>query len=233
MHGYGLQAKEIETDVYFYYSFWSFGGNLIDRDGTSGLDTPAGYKAAKLIKSMIDSGVTQPGVTSYAREDVQNLFKRGKVGMMITAPFLSKQIRDEAPDLEYGVAPIPAGATGTRGTYGVTDSIIMFDNSKNKDTAWAFLDFIFQNEWRAKFTLGEGFLPVNVAVSKQPEFANDADLKVFAAVLPDARFAPVIAGWEEVADITSNALQAIYLGNESPEDALNGAAAKIDGILQK
>ncbi|HUH76654.1 MAG TPA: extracellular solute-binding protein, partial [Devosia sp.] len=32
-YGFGLQGKEIETDVYFYYAFWSQGGDLIDADG--------------------------------------------------------------------------------------------------------------------------------------------------------------------------------------------------------
>ncbi|MFC5587130.1 ABC transporter substrate-binding protein [Nitratireductor kimnyeongensis] len=229
--GFGLQGKEIETDVYFYYAFWAYGGQLVEEDGTSGLDTDAGYKAAEMYKSLIDASATQPGVTSYSREDVQNLFKQGKVGMMITAPFLSNQIKEEAPDLEYGVAAIPAGPDGERGTYGVTDSIIMFENSQNKDLAWKFLDQLFTTEWRAKFTSGEGFLPVNPEVAAQPAFADNADLKAFTALLPDARFAPVIAGWEEIAAATSDAVQTIYLGNGEPKATLDAAAEEINGIL--
>lgn len=229
--GFGLQGKEIETDVYFYYAFWAYGGQLVEEDGTSGLDTEAGYKAAELYKSLIDAGVTQPGVTSYSREDVQNLFKQGKVGMMITAPFLSKQIKEEAPDLNYGVAAIPAGPDGIRGTYGVTDSIIMFENSQNKDVAWKFLDMLFTTDWRAKFTSGEGFLPVNPEVAALPDFAENADLKEFTALLPDARFAPIIPGWEEIAAKTSDAVQTIYLGNGEPKATLDAAAQEINGIL--
>lgn len=229
--GFGLQGKEIETDVYFYYAFWAYGGELVDEDGTSGLDSEAGYQAAAMYKSLIDENATQPGVTSYNREDVQNLFKQGKVGMMITAPFLAAQIKEEAPDLQYGVAPIPAGPNGDRGTYGVTDSIIMFDNSPNKDVAWKFLDYIFTTELRAEFTSGEGFLPVNVEVAAMPEFAENADLKEFTALLPDARFAPVIPGWEEIAEITSNAIQSIYLGDAEAKAALDGAAEQINGII--
>lgn len=229
--GFGLQGKEIETDVYFYYAFWAYGGQLVEEDGTSGLDSDAGYKAAEMYKSLIDSGATQPGVTSYNREDVQNLFKQGKVGMMITAPFLSNQIKEEAPDLEYGVAAIPAGPDGDRGTYGVTDSIIMFENSENKEMAWKFLDQLFTTEWRAKFTSGEGFLPVNPEVAAQPAFADNADLKAFTGLLPDARFAPVIAGWEEIAATTSDAVQTIYLGNGEPKATLDAAAGEINGIL--
>ncbi len=229
--GFGLQGKEIETDVYFYYALWAYGGQLIDDDGTSGLDSDAGYQAAELYKSLIDANATQPGVTSYSREDVQNLFKQGKVGMMITAPFLSNQIRDEAPDLQYGVTAIPAGPDGDRGTYGVTDSIIMFENSKVKDTAWKFLDMLFTTEWREKFTAGEGFLPVNQEVAATPAFADNADLKEFTALLPDARFAPVITGWEEIAAKTSDAVQRIYLGDADIKESLDDAAASINDIL--
>lgn len=231
--GFGMQGKEIETDVYFYYAFWAHGGDLVEEDGTSGLDTEAGYQAAELYQTLIEEGATQPGVTSYSREDVQNLFKQGKVGMMITAPFLSNQIAEEAPDLNYGVTAIPAGPDGERGTYGVTDSIIMFENSENKEAAWDFLDMLFTTEWRAKFTAGEGFLPVNPEVAEQPEFAENEDLSEFTALLPDARFAPVIPGWEEIASITSNAVQSIYLGNIEPKEALDQAAEEINSILEE
>lgn len=230
--GFGLQGKEIETDVYYYYAMWSQGTEILNKDGTSGLGTPGALEAAKLYKSMIDEGLTQPGVTSNNREDVQNLFKQGKVGMMITAPFLSNQIKEEAPKLKYGVAAIPAGPTGARGTYGVTDSIIMFKNSKNKDEAWKLLDFLFTKEQRAKFTQGEGFLPVNKEEAKMDYYVNNADLAAFTALLPDARFAPVIPGWEEIAQITSDAMQKIYLGGD-PEAGLKDAAAKANAVLKK
>ncbi|TPW30310.1 sugar ABC transporter substrate-binding protein [Pararhizobium mangrovi] len=231
--GFGLQGKEIETDVYFDYAFWAYGGELVTKDGKSGLDSKAGYDAANLYKKMIDDGSTQPGVTSYTREDVQNLFKQGKVGMMITAPFLSKQIKAEAPNLDYGVAAIPAGPNGDRGTYGVTDSIVMFKNSEHKKLAWQFMDMLFTKKWRERFTSSEGFLPVNKEVAKMPEFADDADLKQFTNLLPDARFAPVISGWEQIADTTKNALQTIYLGKGEVKPTLDQAAQQINELLKQ
>ena len=229
---FGLQGKEIETDFYFNYAFWSYGGDII-KDGKSGLDSEAAIEAAKLYKGFIDAGYTQPGVTSYSREDVQNLFKQGKVATVITAPFLSNQIKTEAPKLNYGVAPVPAGPRGDRATYGVTDSIVLFKNSKNKDAAWKFLDFIFSAEMRTKFDKVEGFLPVNAEEAKDPMFADNADLKVFTSLLPDARFAPVIPGWEEIADATTTAAQKVYLGEAEAGPAFKGAAEKINGILAR
>jgi multiple sugar transport system substrate-binding protein len=229
---FGLQGKEIETDVYFYYALWSYGGEII-KGGKSGLASQSALDAAALYKGFIDAGLTEPGATSYNREDVQNLFKQGKVATVITAPFLTGQIRKEVPNLPYGVAPIPAGPGGDQGTYGVTDSIVMFKNSKVKDEAWKFLDFLFTTEQRTKFDKVEGFLPVNAAEAKNPMFADDPDLKVFASLLPKARFAPVIAGWEDIAQTTSNAIQKIYLGQGEAKATLADAAAKIDATLAK
>jgi multiple sugar transport system substrate-binding protein len=227
---FGMQGKEIETDVYFYYAMWSYGGEII-MDGKSGLGSEAALKAATLYKAMIDGGLTQKGPTGYNREDVQNLFKKGQVGMMMTAPFLASQIKTEAPNLQYGVVPVPMGTASA--TYGVTDSIILFKNSKAKEAAAKFLEFSFRPEWREKFDSGEGFLPVTSAVAEMPAFKNDPVLQIFSSAMANARFAPVIGGWEEVAQTTSSALQKIYLGEGDPKAVLAETATAVDAILAR
>jgi multiple sugar transport system substrate-binding protein len=149
--------------------------------------------------------------------------------MMISAPFLASQIKTEAPSLKYGIVPVPKGTSSA--SYGVTDSIVAFKNSKAKAEGAKFLEFIFRPEWRQKFDTNEGFLPVTSAVAALPQFKDDADLKAFASVLPNARFAPVIPGWEEIAETTGSALQKIYLGQGEAKAVLGETAAKIDGIL--
>jgi multiple sugar transport system substrate-binding protein len=228
-YGFGLQGKEIETDAYWYYALWTHGGELLT-DGKSGIASEAGIQAANLYKSFIDEGLTQPGVTNYAREGLQDLFKQGRIGMLLTGPWLRGQMQEEAPDIAYGIAEIPEGTT--KATYGVTDSIIMFADSEVKDEAWMFLEeAAFSDEGRKEFTLKEGFLPVFKSVAEAPELANDEELAAFVSLLPYARFAPIISNWEEMADATSSALQRIYLGEATPEDALGEAAGKIDGLL--
>jgi multiple sugar transport system substrate-binding protein len=228
--GFGLQGKEIETDVYFYYALWSYGGDVVGKDGKAAFNSPAGVKAATLYKTLIDEGLTEPGVTGYSREDVQNLFKQGRVAMVISAPFLAKQIAKEAPNLKYGIDPIPMGTKNA--TYAVTDSIVMFKNSKVKKSAWKFLDYLFTKEPRVKFTSTEGFLPTTKAEATDPAFDNP-DTKAFIALLPSAKFAPTITGWEDTAKAVSDAMQSIYLGKAQPAAALNAAAEKANESLGK
>jgi multiple sugar transport system substrate-binding protein len=231
VYGFGLQAAEIETDVYFYYAMWSFGGDILEEDGTSGLDAEPAFEAARLYKRMIDEGLTQPGPTAYSRENVQDLFKQGRVGFMFSAPFLIGQIENEAPDLEYGIAPIPSAETQV--TYGVTDSIMMFADSERKEAAAQFLEYLFRADVHLDFTVAEGFLPVLEGEADSDYFQTNDQLRIFADLLPNAKFAPNIEGWGEVADTTTTALQGIYLGDRDVEPALQDAARRIDRQLRR
>lgn len=49
--GFGLQGKEIETDAYFYYGLWTFGGDILNADGSSGLDSPEAIELLRSIKT--------------------------------------------------------------------------------------------------------------------------------------------------------------------------------------
>ena len=150
-YGFGLQGKEIETDTYWYYALWSFGGEIV-KDCKATFNSDAGVKALSEYKKLIDEGLTQPGVTSYSREDVQNLFKQGRVGTVITAPFLINQLKSDAPNLQYGITAIPSDSGNL--SMVVTDTIVMFKNSKVKKAAWKFLDLSFHSSTADNFHQG-------------------------------------------------------------------------------
>jgi len=229
--GFGLQGKAIETDVYWYYALWTNGGDVVGPDGKAAFASPAGVKALTLYKSLIDKGLTEDGVTNYTREDLQNLFKQGRVATVITAPFLINQIAAEAPKLNYGIAPVPMGTKSA--TYAVTDSVVLFKNSKVKAAAWKFLDFLFTKGPRVDFTKGEGFLPTTKAEAADPYFTGNERLQTFVNLLPSAHFAPTVTGWEDTAKAVSDAVQSVYVGKAEPAAALKAAAAKADEALGK
>jgi multiple sugar transport system substrate-binding protein len=231
VYGFGLQGKEIETDAYWYYSLWTHGGELID-DGKSGIGSSAAIAGLTVYRDMLDQGLTEPDPTGYNRQDIERLFKTGRLGMILTGPWLRGQIKTEAPNLNYGIAEIPAGTR--KATYGVTDSLMLFKTGKNNKLAFQFLDeAAFSPKWRVEFTTKEGFLPVTKVEAEAPVFANDPQLKAFTAMLPYAHFAPPIPNWEQAADATIHALQSVYTKATTPEAALKEAASSINTILKQ
>ena len=230
-YGFAMQGKEIETDAYWYYSLWSHGGEIL-KDGKSAIDSPEAIEALKLYKSMIDDGLTEPDPTGLNRQDIEQLFKSGRIGMILTGPWLRGQLKTDAPDLKYGLAPIPAGST--KATYGVTDTLMIFKSSQQKELAMKFLtETAFSAKWRTEFSSKEGFLPVLKAVAADPVFANDPQLTAFTAMLPYAHFAPPVANWEQMADTIISALQKVYIGQAEPDAALKEAAAGVNGLVQQ
>ena len=227
--GFGIQGKGTEVDIYYYYALWSYGGEVLNGKDKAAFDSPAGTKALTLYKTLIDKGLTEDGPTSYTRENLQDLFKQGRLGMVITAPFLIGQIAKEAPSLDYGIVPVPKGATSS--TYAVTDSIVMFSNSKVKQEAYKFLEFLFAKQPRVEFNKAEGFLPTTTAVAQDPAFADDPRLKTFVDLLPGAHFAPIVTGWEDTAKAVTDAVQSVYTGSAQPGPALKQAAARADQAL--
>ncbi len=230
-NGFGLMAKGTEVDVYLYYALWTHGGEVLDANQKAAFNSPAGVKALTMYKMMLDKGLTEAAPTNYTRDELQALFKQGRLGMMITGPFLMNQIAKEAPTLEYGVLPVPVGTNPA--TYAVTDSIVMFANSKVKTAAMKWLDFLFTPAPRIAFTKGEGFLPTTIEEAKDPAFTENERLKVFVSLLPNARFAPTVTGWEDTAKAVTDAVQSVYLGTSTPEAELNAAAAKANQSLGK
>ena len=128
------------------------------------------------------------------------------------------------------MVPMPAGTKAL--TWGGTDSIMLFKSSPNKEIAWKFIEeSIFSKETRLEFTLSEGFLPVLKEEMDDPRLAGDKSLKVFADMLPIAKFAPLIPQWEQVVAATISALQQIYLGQADAKTALGAAASQIDTLI--
>ncbi len=226
--GFGIQGAKIETDAYFYYSLWSNGGDIFT-DGKSAIGSEEAQNALRLYRQFIDEGLAQPGIGGHDRQEVEKIFKSGRMGFMLSGPWLVKQMAEEAPDVDYGIAPIPMGTQ--RATYGVTDTISIFKSTENPEGAWAFLEYMFSHEARMEFGENEGFIPVLKSVSDDPLFADNPSLQPFVALAPYAHFAPLVPRWEEMADIISTAVQAVYVDNADPADTLPAAAEQIDALM--
>ncbi len=227
--GFGIQGAKIETEAYFFYSLWSNGGDLF-MDGKSAIGSQEAQNALNLYRRFIDEGLAQPGIGGHDRQEVEKIFKSGRLGFMLSGPWLVKQLAEEAPDVNYGIDAIPMGTKRT--TYGVTDTIVIFKSSKNPDGAWAFLEYMFSHEARVAFGENEGFIPVLKSVAADPLFADNEGLKPFVDQAPYANFAPMVPRWEEMASIIATAVQKVYVGDAVASETLPAAAAEIDALMQ-
>jgi multiple sugar transport system substrate-binding protein len=231
IYGIGVQGTDLDTEGYWFYSLWTHGGDIVGPDGKSGLASDAAVAATQTYIDLINAGVTQPGVLGSSREDLQNLFTAGKLGIVLSGPWLNGQLAEEAPDLKYGIADIPMATD--RATYGVTDTISILADSEVKESAMRVLEFFFNDANRLEFGKNEGFVPVLKSMSNEPYFTEDPNMAVFLDMSPVAKFAPLVPQWEEMAESLKSALAKSYSGDEEPAIALAAAAEKMNALMNE
>lgn len=224
----GIQGKEVETDLYFYYFLWGAGGEILGPDGKCALTSPAAREALEFELGLIRDGFSEPEPTGYNRENLQDLFKARKVAMTITGPWFAGMLQKDVPDLKFGIAEIPGKAGPV--VPAVTDVMVMFESSRNKDLAWKFLAYWYKDENRAAFGKASGMLPEKSTVAALPEMRSDPHRAFFMNALPKGKYLPVHPRWEQMANAVSENVQAAMLGSVPPDAALKKACEEIDRI---
>ncbi len=139
------------------------------------------------MQRMIDEKATQPDPGATDRTPLINVFVQGKIGYIMALPPTVKQIKDENPDLDFELAPIPT-KDGSPVTLGVADHLMAFKNEGDKQEAiQAFLDYFYSTDVYTEFVTTENFLPVTKSAAEQ---MDNPDMEVFLTALPDAKFYP-------------------------------------------
>jgi multiple sugar transport system substrate-binding protein len=230
----GKQGKQPEVSTYFYYFLWGNGGDILTTDGTRpAFNGPEGVEAATFLKGMIHDGLTQPNPTESPtdnpRKDMETAFVEGKLGMVITGPWLATRLATEAPNLDYGLSVIPYQSTST--TLAAQDTLILFKQAENKETAWKFVEFLYADDYRLKYALGDGVLPEKISVAQNIQITENPAYSFFMEKLPTGKFEPLNVKSADISTVVAEALRSTYLNELSPTDALNDAAAKVLQML--
>lgn len=229
-YGFGVQGKEAETSTYFYYFLWGNGGEILTKDGTRpAFNGVEGQEAAQFLKEMIDEGLTQPNPADSGRKDLETAFVDGKLGMVITGPWLATRLKTEAPNLDYGLSVIPYQNTPT--TLAAQDTLILFKQAANKEAAWKFVEFLYADDYRLKYALGDGVLPEKISVAENSQITENPAYNFFMEKLPTGRFEPLNVRSADISNVVAQSLQSAYRNEISPEAALNNAAAQVLQML--
>ena len=86
----------------------------------------------------------------------------------------------------------------------------MFKDTKNKDAAIAFTEYLMDPDRNLQFIKDRGFLPIYTAQFALPEFQT-GPIKAFTDALPKAKFVPLNANWTQFDKIGTNAITAMLL----------------------
>ncbi len=232
---YGLimpGRKHTELTDFAYY-LYAAGGDFFEMepDGTYGRSTvnsPAGVKALEfMVQLATEDEVVPPGFMATTRMEAHPVFYSGRAGYVMIGAWVESALADAGATFDVKYAQIP-GFRGTPSTpLVITDSLVIFKDAANKEAAGTFIDFFYQDEWKARFDELIGFPPVTASAAELPQFQTPLYEALNEAAV-SAKPWPLMEGFAEVTDIVWDAVTAAYLGQATPQAALDDAARQID-----
>ena len=235
MYGMGLAGKKHAELTDFAYYFYGNGGDFFEmtEDGDYGkciVNSEAGVTALTFMNEMANvQKVTQPSFLADARAEVQDIFVSGKLGMFMSGGFTGTLLEQRGVEFEWAPALIPHFEGKSPAPLFITDTVVMFNTSKNKEAAGKFLDFFYQDKWRLEFDKLVGFPPVLKSLGDDPFFQKPV-YQVMVKSMDGAKAWPLIAEWPECSDLIWNAVSSVLLGEKDPQTALDEAAEEIDAL---
>jgi multiple sugar transport system substrate-binding protein len=206
--------------------FWQAGGNIVDEENNFTLDSPECVEALTFYDSFFENGLAQ-AETSDVPTEAQ--FADGTIGAFISGPWMIGVVTDAGADPEtWTVAHQPTEQSGTSFVGG--GNLAVFDQSDNKDAGWAFVEFASRPEVQVTWYETVNDLPAVQAAWDDPALADDALLAAFGEQLQDAKAPPAIPTWEQVANAVDGQIEAVTVGDTSPEDGCAAMQSEAESI---
>ncbi|BAZ49920.1 extracellular solute-binding protein [Nostoc sp. NIES-4103] len=225
-YGILLPLGKQEWTVFSWFPFLLSAGGQVVTDNKPNLMNKGAITALQFWKDLMTDGSATLSPPERGYEE--DAFITGRVAMQITGPwtYIMKS------NVDYGVFPMPASVG--KATVTATGAMFVMKTTPAKEqAALKFLEFVLSEEFQEEWSIGTGFLPVNLKAAQSEAYqqflSKKPVLKVFLDQTTVARARPILAGASRLSDSLGRAIEATLLG-ESTEAALQKAQERIELI---
>jgi multiple sugar transport system substrate-binding protein len=177
---------------------WSNGADLTKDGGKAyNFDSPELLEATKYYQSFFTDGISDKAAP--AQPTTEPDFVSGKVPMFISGPWemsAVEKVGGAGFKDKYNVMQIPAKKTSSSFVGG--SDFVVFKKSKNRDTAWKFVQWLTDPKTQVKWYQASTDLPSVASAWEDPAISEDAKLAEFGKQLKTAQAPPSFPTWEQV-----------------------------------
>lgn len=214
----------------------AYGGTDVE-DGQAAVNSPEAVEATKKWIELMDSA---PDASStYTWYEAQQDFLAGNSAFYLDADHMAEAFEAEGSAIKgkVGYELPPEGPEGRKSGLWLW-SLGMNAASENKGAAWLFIQWATSEEFLTDAIEAQNINPPRMSSGQSEEMADftaewgDYN-EIWQEILNDYAewgYSPS-ARWTELGDTWATAIQSATLGEQSVEDALDEAAAKIDQML--
>lgn len=200
---------------------WSTGATSYE------INSEGGVKALNFVKDLVDSGAMTKEAINWTQGDTMHQFIAGNLAMMINGTWQVPTMREDVPDLNWGVAPIPIDAQPTSGLGGENYAVIA---GGNEEGAIKFLEYAVSGDTCLYMMNQMGYISSDSTIA-EGQFEGDEVYQVFVDQMQYAQARGPLPEWPEISDAISLAFNKVITGDSDPQQAAEEAQATIDKIL--
>ena len=226
--GYGMALSPNNYQEFMPF-VWQNGGRILDEKGRPAVTEPAFVEAldfyAKLFHdniAPIDSGGT----------DLFQEFARGTMPMYFSGPWMINLTREQVPEIDgkWSVALCPKKKTRTSFVGGC--NLVIFRDSRNKDAAWRFVEFMSDYRTQLEWFRVSGCLPAVRKSWDAKDLAGNPMMAVFREQLDDARAPENVPQWAQIEVAIQRRVQEACYGKKTAMEAALALEADIKAIMR-
>ncbi len=230
--GFGMNAGEREILFKKFMPFaWGNGGDILDPTGTrSVMGSRQNIEALRFYLSL------KPYSLLDRQEMHEQAFQKGRLGMIISGPWLLRTLPETAPDLHFSVAlmPRPSAERGTSASFAGAEVLGIFRTAKNKEDAQRLARFLVRPENTMPLFLATGnAFPAATSAQADAYFASHPLDRIFLTQIRTAVAPPLHPRWVEIEEIVNAELEEAIYGAKTPEAALDDANRRIAAALTR
>jgi multiple sugar transport system substrate-binding protein len=230
IYGYGLNSGERYVQFKKFMPFaWGNGGTVLSPDGRRcAFNEPPVLEALRFYLKL------KPYSLLEKQEVLDQAFKDGRIGAMISGSWMLRTIPRDAPDLNYAVAlvPRPAPERGSHASFGGGEVLVVFRRSPRQEAALELARYLIGARQAMVVAKDQmSVLPAAVSAEKNPYFTENPKMAVFMDQLRTAVFPPNVESWLRIEDVVDASLEKAVFGKVEPDAALDEACRAIDAIL--
>lgn len=232
VYGFGANSAEKHRLYKKFLPFlWGNGGVVLSADGKECLlDSPAAKEALEFYTDLTKYGLIE------SQLKLDQAFLEGRVGFLISGGWLLQRIREDKPDLEFGVAliPQPKPNFGQPASFAGAEFLVVSKSSKHPAEAMKLIRHLTAGENALRLCRAVGTpSPSYIQAAHDPYYQGDPYLAVFQKQLEYALSSPATPQWVYLEEELEKAVELAMYGKKSPGDALSEAKVAIDRLLKQ
>ncbi len=209
------------------------GGGALLRDGGryGDFSNPAFRRGFDFYVGLFREGLA-PRVSASEISNRYQEFERGNVGMVITGPWEIGEFSRRVTNAPWATAPLP-GPDGPGVSLAGGASLVLFRNSRNKDAAWKFIEYLSEAATQVRFYELTGDLPARRSAWQSPALSQNAHAAAFRSQLDRVVPLPKVPEAEQIVSKVFEQGERAVRGQATVDQALRALDGEVDRLLEK